>query len=184
MTASAAAAKGPAGAGGRLRPWNRRHSPPAERRASRGSPGPAPARRSAWPDGPPTVGRRGYGGDQQVRHLVEAPARRHRLDAHPPGRIGKRRHRLDHVLARQPIVVIADPGSQRRGGEGGKLRLKAARHAPAPRKFPARPEIIEQMRDRRPDQRVGEALQIGAGAPAGPDAATQAPSPRRRRRER
>ena len=48
-------------------------------------------------------------------------------------------------------------GSERNGGEGGKLGLKAARDPRRFRRFPARPDVVEEMRDRCADQRVGEA---------------------------
>ena len=42
-----------------------------------------------------------------------------------------------------------------------KLRLKAARQLRRLEKLPARPKIVEDMRDRRPDQSIGEADKDG-----------------------
>ena len=105
------------------------------------------------------------GGDQQRRHLVQTLAGRRRLDAHAAGRVGKRGERFDHVLAREPVVLHRGVGLERDAGEGGKPRLQTHGDARRLGELPVRPDVAEEMGDRRADQRVGKAGENRRGQP-------------------
>ena len=97
------------------------------------------------------------GGDQHRRQLLEPALGGVRLAAHPRRRVRQRGDRLDQRLARQPIVLRRRVGAQRDAGEGVDLLQQPTRQPRRLGEFPARPEVAEEMGDRRADQRVGEA---------------------------
>ena len=73
--------------------------------------------------------------------------------------IGERGDRLDDALARHAIVLVRPVRAQRHRSEGGDLREQPRRQARRFDELPARPDMAEEMGDRRADDRIGEAGQ-------------------------
>ena len=79
--------------------------------------------------------------------------------------------------------MLADVASQRCVGKGGKLGLESACQSRRLKKLPSRPEIVEEMRDRRANKRICKAHEDGRQDPWLHEMQRTGPSLKRRGRD-